>query len=155
MHFMNEIKKPIHREDLMPVLRSGIFMSITGGLIIGSLHLLFMYFSRISLTWLFLLILAHLIAKKISVAYREYHVIYALLSVFFFVFAFYLMNLTLSIGIYFISNVISFQIVLSLLNPLLYFRFLNPLGSGFFQIGNILDIVFFIVGIIYSYRFSK
>lgn len=155
MDFKHEFKKPIHREDLMPVLGSGIFMSFTGGLIIGVLHLVFMYYLQFSLTWLFLLILAHLIAKRIQSSYQNYHILYSFLSIFFFIISFYLMNVTLTTGIYFISNVINTEIAISLLNPLLYFRFLNPFRTNFFGIDNILEVIFFIVGIIYSYRFSK
>src|SRR3989339_1017271 len=96
MDLKHEFKKPIHREDLMPVLGSGIFMSFTGGLIIGVLHLVFMYFLQFSLTWLFMLILAHLIAKRIQSSYQNYHILYSFLSVFFFIISFYLMHVTLT-----------------------------------------------------------
>lgn len=152
---MQEFKKPVHQKDILPVLRSGVFVSVTGGLIIGALHLLFIYFLDFSLSWLFLLILAHLIARRILQSYNEYHILYSLISVFFFIFSFYLMNLTMMMGIYFINNVFNFEVIKTLLNPLLYFQFLNPFASGFFQTNNILDVVFFIVGIVYSYRFSK
>ena len=152
---MQAFNQPVNKKDVLPVLRSGFFMSITGGLIIGALHLLFMYYLDFSLSWLFLLILAHLIARRILQSYQHYHILFSIISVLFYIFAYYLMNLTMMMGIYFISDVFSMEIVRYLINPLLYFRFLNPLASGFFTTSNILDVVFFIVGIVYSYRFSK
>lgn len=152
---MQAFKQKIDKNDVLPVLRSGFFMSITGGLIIGALHLLFLYVFNFTLTWLFLLILAHLIAKRIHRSYQTYHILYSIFAVFFFLFSFYLMHLTSMTGLYFINDVFSFGIFKALMNPILYFQFLNPLGSGFFQTNNILDVVFFVAGIVYSYTFSK
>ena len=130
-------------------------MSITGGLIIGALHLLFVYFLSFTLTWLFMLILAHLIAKRVSQSYQSYHIVYSLISIFFFFFSYYLMNVTMMTGLFFINDVFIFDVFKYFLRPMPYFSFLNPFGSGFFQTQNILDVVFFVVGIVYSYRFSK
>jgi thiamine transporter ThiT len=37
---MQAFKKPIHREDLMPVLLSGIFIAIVSGLLTGAIKLM-------------------------------------------------------------------------------------------------------------------
>ncbi|MDY0074343.1 MAG: hypothetical protein RBR75_00465 [Acholeplasmataceae bacterium] len=152
---MNAWKKPIHRDDLLPVLRSGFFMAFTGGIAIGTLHLLFIFTLRFTLTWLFMLILSHLTAKRIARSYQTYHIAYSILSIFFFLLSYYLMSLTLNIGVYYLSDVFNFTVLIHLLNPFHYIQFLNPLSIGFFTVENILDVVFFIIGIVYSYRFSK
>lgn len=153
--YMQIFKKPIHKQDLMPVLYSGFFISITGGLIAGALHMLLMSAFRFSLSWLMMLVLAHIISRRIIQSYKEYHLLYPLLSAVFFVISFYIMQLTWSSGVYFLMGTFNFKIFISLLNPLYYFGFLFPWRSGFFYIENILDVVFFIVGVAYSYRFSK
>ncbi len=152
---MDAFKKHIDKKDLMLVLRSSIFMSITGGLIIGAVDLVFVYFSGLTFTWLFLLILAHLIAKRVSQSYQSYHICFSLISMFFFLFSYYLMNVTMMTGFFFINDALELEVIKYFLNPLPYFRFLNPFSSGFFQTENILDVVFFAVSIVYSYRFSK
>ncbi|HPG42608.1 MAG TPA: hypothetical protein PLJ98_02260 [Acholeplasmataceae bacterium] len=155
MKIYDEFNKSIHREDLMPVLYSGFFISITGGLVAGALQMLFMSAFSFSMSWLMMLVLAHLISRRTLRSYERYHIIYPLLSVFFFIFAYYIMQLTWTSGIFFISGLFNFKTFLSLLNPLYYFSFLSPFRSGFFYIENILDVIFFIVGIAYSYRMSK
>lgn len=152
---MQNIKKPIYKQDLMPVIYAGFFISITGGLIAGVMHMLFMSAFQFSLLWLFMLVIAHLLSRRIMKSYQSYHILYSILSVIFFIFAYYIMQVTWSSGVYFVSGYFNFKIFMSLLNPIYYFSFLFPWRSGFFYIENILNIVFFIVGMVYSYRFSK
>lgn len=145
----------ISTTTIMPVLRSGFFVSITGGLITGTLHVLFAYLFNVTLTWLFLIVLAHIIAKNIKKSYQTYHVMYSVLSIFFFFIAFYMMNVTLLTGILFVRNSLSTSMMLWIINPIKYFNFLWPFNIGFFEVNNILDVVFFSIGVFYSYRYSK
>ncbi|HOI84831.1 MAG TPA: hypothetical protein PLP48_02020 [Acholeplasmataceae bacterium] len=155
MSFKQAWKQPLHREDVMPVLRSGIFMSISGGLIVGMLDMVFINYLQFTLTWLFLLITSHLIAKRIASSYRDYHILYSMISIFFFIFAYYIMSVTLNVGLLFVNRIPVMPYLGALLNPWAYFMFLNPLDPFFFTVDNILQIVFFIIGIVYAYRFSK
>ena len=155
MSFKHEFSKPIHKDDLMPVLRSGIFMSLTGGLILGLVHFMFTYFFGFSIIWLLLLILSHLNATRIKQSYQTYHITYPLLSILFFILAYYVMNITMSFGIYIILNLLSSDVLLSILNPFQYFMFLLPITSYFFTVNNIVQIVFFVIGIVYAYRYSR
>jgi hypothetical protein len=152
---MQNMRNPIHKQDLMPVLYAGFFISITGGLIAGVIHMLFMSSFQFSLMWLFMLVIAHLLSRRIMQSYQSYHVLYSILSVLFFIFAYYIMQVTWSSGVFFVSGYFNLNTFLGLLNPIYYFSFLFPWRSGFFYIENVLNIVFFIVGIVYSYRFSK
>lgn len=155
MNFKNEWKKTVHREDLLPVLRSGFFMSMTGALIIGTLQVIFLFYFDFSFLWMFLIALAHLMSKRISRSYDRYHILYSFLSIFFFVFAYYLMNVVATFGIFFVMDIFYPKLILEILDPRFSFAFLNPLNQGFFYIDNILNVIFFLIGIVYSYRFSK
>lgn len=104
MKIYDEFNKSIHREDLLPVLYSGFFISITGGLVAGALQMLFMSAFSFSMSWLMMLVLAHLISRRTLRSYETYHIIYPLLSVFFFILAYYIMQLTWTSGIFFISG---------------------------------------------------
>ncbi len=155
MSLKHEFSKPIDKQDLMPVLRSGFFMSFTGGLILGLVHFIFMYYFNFSIIWLLLLVLSHLMATRIRSSYQTYHIIYPFISIAFFLFAYYLMNVTMTSGIYIILNLWSLDVFWPMLNPISYFTFLLPLGLYFFSVNNILQIVFFIIGIVYAYRYSR
>lgn len=104
MSLKHEFSKPIDKQDLMPVLRSGFFMSFTGGLILGLVHFIFLYYFNFSIIWLLLLVLSHLMATRIRSSYQSYHIMYPLISITFFLFAYYLMNVTMTSGIYIILN---------------------------------------------------
>jgi len=155
MNLWKRLKEPIHQSDLMPVIRQGIFMSFTGGLLIGAMHLLFTFLFNFSLTWLMLFVLAHLIARRIKNAYIEYHVIYSIISIIFFIIAYYIMSLTLYGGLFYINNIIDPKLYLMLLNPIQYFIFLNPLTTYFLTVENLIEVIFFIIGTLYAYRYSK
>lgn len=155
MSLKYEFSKPMDKQDLMPVLRSGFFMSFTGGLILGLVHFIFTYYFNFSIIWLLLLVLSHLMATRIRSSYQTYHIIYPFISIAFFLFAYYLMNVTMTSGIYIILNLWSLEVFFPMLNPIPYFTFLLPLGVYFFSVNNILQIVFFIIGIVYAYRYSR
>jgi len=152
---IEKFKMPIDKKDILPVLKSGIFLSVIGGLLIGAFHLLFTYLFRFSLSWLFLIILASLIAKRIKYSYQTHHILYQVISIIFFFFAFYLMSLTMYVGLYFLYGYINISEYIVLLNPLQYFDFLSPFQTYFFTLNNLLDVFFFIIGIIYAYIYSK
>ncbi len=155
MSLKHEFSKPIDKQDLMPVLRSGFFMSFTGGLILGLVHFIFTYYFSFSIIWLLLLVLSHLMATRIRSSYQNYHILFSLISIVFFLFAYYLMNVTMTAGVYIILNLVSIDVFLPILNPFPYFTFLLPISAYFFTVNNILQIVFFIIGIVYAYRYSR
>jgi hypothetical protein len=150
-----ELKKPLNKKDIMPVIKSGIFMSFVGGLLIGAFHLLFTFSFDFSLTWLFLLILAHLTAKRIKRSYEDYHILYQFMSIFFFLFSFYLMSVTMYMGLFFLYGYSDLSLYLPLLNPIRYFSFLSPFQPYFFELSNLFDIFFLTIGLIYAYIYSK
>ncbi len=158
MHLKDKFSKPIYKEDLFRVLKEVLFMSIIGGLLIGSIQVLLVIRFDLSLMWLMLFVLAFLTAKRIKRAINEPHIIYSLLSVFTFILAIYILNLTASLGVYYVFTG-SIQIELSyffqILNPVPYFYFLYPFSGYFFQVNNIFNVVFFIIGIYYAFQYSK
>ncbi|BCR35619.1 hypothetical protein [Mariniplasma anaerobium] len=156
MSIQQQFQEPYNKYDLIDVIKQGFFMAIVGGLLIGSLQLLIAYSFNISLTWLMLIILASLTAKRIKQASSSPHIIFSIISVVSFVFAYYLMNVTSNVGlIYLFTGTIDFNLVIEVLNPLPFFNFLNPLNSLFFKVNNIIDIVFFIISVYYAYKHSK
>jgi len=155
MKLIDDLKQPIHKGDLLPVIRQGFFMSFTGGLIIGAIQLLMVFMMQFTLTWIFLFLLAMMTSKRIKSAYTLYHVLFSILSIVFFVLAYYFMSLTSYIGLNFIMGYTEISPYISLLNPILYFQFLNPFNGYFFGVENILQVVFFVIGAVYAYRYSK
>ena len=155
MNIFDQFKEPIHKNDIMPVIRQGIFMSIVGGLLIGSIQMLFVYMFQFSLLWLMLFVFAYQLAKRIRYAYTEYHILFSVLSVFFFIFGYYLYNTTLYIGLFSLSMQLELNQILYILNPFIAFQFLNPFSGYFFDVNNLLDVVFFLIGVFYAYRYSK
>ena len=95
MSIKQQFSQPIHKSELIEVIKQGLFMALIGGLLIGSLQLLLRFQFNISLTWLMLIILASLIAKRIKNAVYEPHIIYSLISVTAFLIGYYLMTAVL------------------------------------------------------------
>lgn len=156
MSIQEQFQKPFNRYDLIDVIKQGLFMAFVGGLLIGSLQLLIAYSFSISLTWLMLIVLASLTARRIKQASSESHIIFSIISVISFILAYYLMNVTTNVGlVYLYTGTVNIEIFLEILNPLPFFNFLNPFNSLFFKVNNIIDIVFFIISVYYAYKFSK
>ncbi len=155
MKLIEQMKLPIRKDDLMPVIRQGIFMSFTGGLLIGALHAFFSFQFGFTLTWLMLFILAHLTASRIKRTYSQYHILYSIFSVLFFLLAYYLMSITLNLGLLFLYDALVANFIFQVLNPLQYFRFINPFSQTFFSVDNMLELLFFLIGTYYAYRYSK
>lgn len=155
MNFLNQFKEPIHKSDIMPVIRQGIFMSFVGGLLIGSIQMLFFYMFDFSLLWLMMFVFAYLLAKRIRTAYMEYHIVFSILSVFFFVLGFFIFNSTFYIGLFSLTMKLEIQQILYIMNPAIAFQFLNPFSGYFFDVSNLLDVIFFLIGGFYAYRYSK
>jgi hypothetical protein len=156
MGLKQKFKQPFYKEDLFAVIKQVLFMAFTGGILIGSLQLLMIYMLNFELTWLMLFVLAILTARRIKRSTQDSHIIFNLLSVLAFILGYYILNITSTVGIiYLLSGSLANVPVLAVMNPLIYFEFLNPLSATFFQVNNILEIVFFIIGIYYAYQYSK
>ncbi|MBE0701111.1 MAG: hypothetical protein IH571_05445 [Acholeplasmataceae bacterium] len=99
MSLKTALKKPLHKEDLWPVVRQGIFLSITAGLLIGAVTLFTSQMFSFSLYWLLFLIFGQIIGRRIKQSYVDYHILFSLLTVFFWVFGVYIMYVTYYAGI--------------------------------------------------------
>ena len=154
---MNAFKKPIHRDDLMPVIQSGIFIAIISGLLTGAIKLMVEEAFGISLQLFFLVILAFYIARRIKSSYSEYHILYSMLTVVSFIVAFYIMNSTYLIGYFFMRDINVFQaeVLKIVFNPRFSFYFLDITSPDFFDISNLLELIFFLIGGIYAFLKSK
>ncbi|MCD4826461.1 MAG: hypothetical protein K8Q99_01615 [Acholeplasmataceae bacterium] len=156
MSISNQLRQPFHKDDLIEVIKQGLFMAFVGGLLIGSLQVFIAYQFNFSLTWLMLIVLASLTARRIKQSVYEHHIIFSFISVLSFILAFYLMNITTNIGlIYLLTGTLKLSAIVEVLNPWFFFSFLNPFSVGFFDVNNIIDIVFFIISIYYAYKYSK
>lgn len=161
MNIIKKFKAPIYKDDLMPVIRQGIFMSLIGGLLIGALDLFIEQYFGYSLIWMMLFVFGILLARRIRGAYREYHILFAVISVFVVLLTYYLVNVVYLLGIIYIFsyqqniNVPLGNYILYALNPLNYFAFLNFFSSAFYQVNNLLNVLFFIIVNIYVVRYIK
>jgi len=156
MGLKQQFRKPIHKQDLFSVIYQGLFMAFTGGILIGALLLLMLKLFTFELSWLMLFVLAILTARRIKQATHEKHIIFSIISVLAFILGYYIMNVTAYAGIFYIDEGSIFKIPFDLvLNPLFYFYFLYPLSSTFLQVRNILEIIFFLIGIYYAFQYSK
>ncbi len=156
MNIKEQFNQPIHKQDLLVVIKQVIFMSLIGGLLIGSLQLLIVFQFGFDFTWLMLFVLAYITARRIKRSISEGHIIYSLLSVLAFILAYYLMNITVNLGlIYLLTDGLSLSLILPALNPIPFFLFLYPLNGNFFSVNNILEVVFFLIGVYYAFQYSK
>jgi len=157
MNLLNQFKQPIHREDIMPVIRQGIFMSIVTGILMGAIKLFVYVVFEMEFSFLLVLLVAYFIVKRIKQSYQEYHIWYSVIAVFSFVFGFYLMNITYFFGFFFIQRIdnLPFEYISRLLNPNFTFYFLNPFSGFFFQLEVILQFIFFMIGAFYAFIASR
>ena len=154
---MQAFKKPIHREDLMPVLLSGIFIAIVSGLLTGAIKLMIEETFSLYLQLIFSVVLAHYISRRIKNTYQTYHILYSIITVISFIFAFYMMNVTYYTGFLYIRNVnvFSSSAIKLLLDPGHTFYIFNVFSSYFMSVENILEVLFFLIGAIYAFNRSK
>ncbi len=158
MSLKGKFRQPVYKEDLMPVIKQGIFVAFIGGLLIGALNLLIAYLGRISLVWMLSMIMAIYMAKRIRNAYLEYHIWYSVIAVAGFILGFYFMNVVSQMGLLFVYNVVEIDLYVLTLNPIPYFIFLYPLswfGSGVNLFSSLLSILFFGIAIYYAFHYSK
>ena len=155
MSFKSQFKMPIHKDDLMPVISTGFFTALTGGIIIGAIHLLLSLYSPISLNWILLFIASSMMAKRIRQSYQTYHILYAMIGIFFYILTYYIMNITSYTGFYFIRGISELALFQYLSNPLIYFQFLNPFTGYFLTVENLITLIFFFIGAVYTYRYIK
>ena len=154
---MQAFKKPIHREDLIPVILSGIFIAIVSGLLVGAIKLMIEETFALYLQLIFSVVLAYYTARRIKNSYQTYHILYSIITVITFVLAFYMMNVTYLVGFFFIRdvNVFTFEAFKVLFNPIYSFQFLDITASSFLTLDNLLELIFFLVGAIYAFMKSK
>ncbi len=158
MSLKGQFKQQMYKEDLVPVIKQGIFVAFVGGLLIGAINLLALYLGGISIVWMLCILMAFYLAKRIKSAYIEYHIWYSIISVIFFIIGFYLLNVVSNAGFLFVLNYVDIHVYLQTLNPLPYFSFLLPLTwlGGWMNILNgALNFLFFGIAIYYAFSNSK
>jgi hypothetical protein len=157
MSLINQFKQPIHREDIMPVIRQGIFMSMITGILMGAIKLFIFVVFEIEFSFLLVLLVAYFISKRIKQSYHEYHIWYSVIAILSFVFGFYLMNITYYFGFFFIQRIdnLPMEYIRMLLNPSFTFYFLNPFSGFFFELEVILQFIFFMIGAFYAFIASR
>ncbi|MFA5471352.1 MAG: hypothetical protein WC219_04835 [Acholeplasmataceae bacterium] len=156
MNIKQQFSQPIDKTDLFQVIRQVLFMSFVGGLLIGALQLLLGLRFELDFTWLMLFILAFVTARRIKGSVYNPHIVFRLLSILAFILSFYIMSVTSYIGvIYLFSDGIELAWIFQALNPIQFFYFLYPFGYGFFKVNNIVNVTFFLIGVIYTFIYSK
>ncbi len=155
MNLFEKFKEPINKEDLMPIIRLGFFMTIIGGLLIGALHLLIMQLFGVSLVWMMLFLFGFYFAKRMKTSIKKYHIWHSVIAVIVIFVTYYLLNVVYYFGFFFIVDALTVLPFASLFNPWTYFSFINIFSSDFSVTQNLLDIVFFLIVIFYTTRSIK
>jgi hypothetical protein len=138
-------------------LLSGLKLVLIGSVFVAALEVATSVFNiPISLHWIALFYLAREIAIRIRSHIFYEHKIFPWLSVICMILLFYISGvwsiLIINISV---ARTINFELVKIALNPVFRFYFLLPLGSYFYQIGNIIEVLFFLAVLILSYRYTK
>lgn len=157
MSLKGQFKQKLYKEDLVPVIKQGIFVAFVGGLLIGAVNLLVLYLGGISVIWMLCIIMAFYLAKRVRNAYMQYHIWYPTISVIAFVLGFYLLNVVSHAGYLFVLNYVDMNVYLLTLNPIPYFSFLWPLtwfGSGSSLFNGIINFLFFGIAGYYAFKYS-
>jgi len=154
---MNQFREPIYKDDLMPVIRQGIFMAFIAGILMGAVQLLFSVLFSLEFSFLLFIVIAFLISRRVKQTYSRYHILYQIIAVFAFVLAYYLMRVTNLIGVFYIQNLnnIIVEYWRVILDPNRVFYFLNPFSNIFFELEVILQLIFFMIGVFYTFIRSK
>lgn len=157
MSLKGKFKQPLYKEDLVPVIKQGIFVAFVGGLFIGAVDLFISYLWGVSVVWMLCILMAYYLAKRIREAYVQYHIWYSIISVISFIIGFYFLNVVAHVGVLFVLNYTDVNLYLAQLDPLPYFWFLlpwqwfNPMYSVF---SGLLNFIFFGLSIYYAYQYS-
>ena len=146
---------PIDKRDLIPVLRQALFMSFVGGLLVGAIHLFITQVFKISLLWMLLFIFGLYLARRIKNAYKQFHILYAIIAIIAIFLTYYLVNIVFLLGFLYMNDALTLEAFSYLLNPFSYFTFLNVFIAGFFEITNILNVIFFVLVNVYVVRYVK
>ena len=158
MSLKGKFKQPLYKEDLMPVIKQGIFVAFVGGLLIGGVNLLISYFESYSLVWFMSFLMAYFLAKRIRGAYVQYHIWYPIIAVISFIVGFYWSNIVAYGGVLIVLNYTEIQGYLAILNPIRYISFLLPwtwFGGFPVILSNLLSLLFFSYSIYFTYHYSQ
>ncbi|PKK96995.1 MAG: hypothetical protein CVV58_03515 [Tenericutes bacterium HGW-Tenericutes-3] len=155
MNIIDKFKAPINKQDLISVIRQAVFMSVIGGLLVGAIHLFITQVFQLSLLWMLLFVFGLYLARRIKNAYGTYHILYAVIGILAIFVTYYLVNIVYLTGFLYMIDALSTSSLSYISNPLAYFTFLNVFKSGFFEITNILNVIFFILVNVYVVRYLK
>ncbi|MFP4177658.1 MAG: hypothetical protein ACLFTZ_02735 [Acholeplasmataceae bacterium] len=155
MDYRQRNRSSLDKSELLAVLRIGFTTSFSGGFLIASFTLVTTYQFDFQFYWIFFILLARYLASRIQDSYEEKHDLYPILSVFFWLLAFYLMFSTYYLGILYASDLFVSENIRFALDPVRHFRFLWPLQSGYFSVNNLLEVLLFVLNVVLAYRFAK
>lgn len=156
----NNWRQPIYKNDVKTVIIFGLTAAILGGILTGLIDATLANLLGLGISFS-LLLNSLIIGFSIKKGYEEYHILYPVLALGFFVLALIISQLSFYVGIYGIENIGS---VLS--NPntylnilLLPIKYLFVMINQGFNVGYllylILNILFYILAFIAVYRIAK
>lgn len=155
MKLIEKFKEPINKHDLMLVIRQGVFMTVIGGLLVGAMNLFIEQFFGITLIWMMLFIFGLYLARRFKEAYTNYHIIYSVIAIVVIIVTFYLSKVVYFAGYLYMNDVLTVTSLSYFCNPVLHFSFLNVFQASFFEVTNILNVIFFILVNVYVVRYVK
>ncbi len=155
MNLIDKFKEPIDKHNLIFVIKQSAFMTVIGGLLVGAIYLFIEQYFGITLIWMLLFVFGLYLAKRIKNAYNKYHIIHSVIAIIVIIVTYFLANVVYWAGFLYMYDVLTVTSLSNFINPVLYFSFLNIFRQGFFEITNILNVIFFILVNVYVVRYVK
>ena len=156
----NNWRQPIYKNDVRTVIIFGLTAAILGGILTGLIEATLYNVFRLGISFS-LLLNSLIVGYSVKKGYEEYHILYPVLALVFYVIALFMSFLSNQIG------VVGIQYIGSILSdPNLYLNFLllpiiilfRMIKEGFYFVYLlylILNVVFYVLGFYAVYRIAK
>ncbi len=152
---MSLFRRKVNEKELYDVIRQSLFMIIVGSFLIGALHVLLMVTSDLSLIWMMLILFGFLFAKRLKSTYSQHHVVYSIIGVLAIILTYYFLNVVSILVLAAVRDSLSLDFIIRVLDLQYHFQFLNIFGQGFFKVNNLINVVFFALVNIYTFKAIK
>ncbi|CCV66062.1 MAG: hypothetical protein RBQ95_05305 [Paracholeplasma sp.] len=150
--FINKLKQPIDKSDLKGFIIEGFLASIVFGAFIGAFEFYFEAVFDSILSIFGFVIFYYFMSSRLYKSFREYHILYSILAVFFLLFGMYVTGFT---KMMFLQKLLIGDVldVIGFLDPRLYFSYLYLYSTNSMVIfNNLINTLFTIIVSVMLYR---
>ena len=150
----NKFKQPLYKDDLLNVLKNGLLTAVLYGILMGALQYLFGVLSGFYFS-IFIYGIAFFIVKKVKNSYYNYHILYPLLGVIFFLIGYIFYGATQYI---FVIRELGFSfqaLIMQVFQIIRLFDLTIYISFDMDAFNYLLDLLIFIFCVVYTYRNSK